>query len=306
MAMDSTEPSGGSTQDTDMILVVDDDERTARLERFVLEEEGYAVACVGTGEEALALLAKTPASLILLDIMLPKMDGFATCQKIRENSQVPIIMLTGEGRDEEKIRGLEMGADDYITKPFSVNELTARVKAVLRRSEPPPPKTVAADAGSSEAGTAILEGRTEKNGQNSKDIPEQSVGQDKDQPNDKDNEAAAKDENQQEESSSPDEGQPSEEKYEGAVKLVVQTTGAIKNMVDFVDTLREHPQFHLLRMVSNARRDGMDVWLRLREPIPLRTTLMAAQGVTNVEAMESAEVDPETGAETSVLKVSLD
>jgi len=106
-------------------------------------------------------------------------------------------------------------------------------------------------------------------------------------------------------SSQEEEEQPVDENYEGAVKLVVVTTGAIKDMVDFVDALREHPQFHLLRMVSNARRDGMDVWLRLREPNPLRITLLAAKGVTKVEAVERAELDPETGAETTVLKVSL-
>ena len=86
----------------------------------------------------------------------------------------------------------------------------------------------------------------------------------------------------------------------------METRGAIKNMVGFVDTLRDNPQFHLLRMVSNAQRDGMDIWLRLREPNPLRATLLEANGVTNVEVMDSVDLDPETGAETRVLKVSLD
>ena len=90
------------------------------------------------------------------------------------------------------------------------------------------------------------------------------------------------------------------------MKLVVETTGAIKNMVEFVDSLRENPQFHLLRMVSNSRRDGMDVWIRLRSPDPLRTTLLATTGVSKVEAVESSELDPETGAETPILKVSLE
>jgi response regulator RpfG family c-di-GMP phosphodiesterase len=171
------------------------------------------------------------------------MDGFATCQKIRESSQVPIIMLTGEGRDEEKIRGLEMGADDYITKPFSVNELTARVKAVLRRSDLSRPKTITAPSGLSEAAVPALEElTTEEKSSKPEETPEEPSGQDQDQTNG--------------------------ENYEGAVKLIVQTTGAIKDMLDFVDALREHPQFHLLRMVSNAQRDGMDVWLRLREPGP--------------------------------------
>ena len=282
MAMDNTETGDGPVPDGKVILVVDDDERTSRLERFVLEEEGYTVVCAGSGEEALKMLATTSPTLVLLDIRLPKMDGFVTCQKIREISQVPIIILTGEGREEEKIRGLEMGADDYITKPFSVNELTARVRAVLRRSHSSRPQTVAARTGSSEPDTSLLEERTERNVWKSDDIDDIS-----------------------EKSSSQEEEQPVDENYEGAVKLVVVTTGAIKDMVDFVDALREHPQFHLLRMVSNARRDGMDVWLRLREPNPLRSTLLAAKGVTKVEAVEKAELDPETGAETRVLKVSL-
>lgn len=278
MAMDSTETVRGTIPDGKVILVVDDDERTSRLERFVLEDEGYAVVCAGSGEEALKMLATTSPILVLLDIWLPKMDGFITCQKIREISQVPIIILTGEGREEEKIRGLEMGADDYITKPFSVNELTARVRAVLRRSHSSRPKTVAARTGSSQPDTSLLEERTERNVWRSDGISGKSSSQ---------------------------EEQPVDENYEGSVKLVVVTTGAIKDMVDFVDALRDNPQFHLLRMVSNARRDGMDVWLRLREPNPLRLTLLAAKGVTKVEAVESAELDPETGAETCVLKVSL-
>ena len=146
MAMDKSEGGNVPNPDGEMILVIDDDVRASRLQRFVLEEEGFSVACVGTGEEALEMLPTTSPSLVLLDIMLPKMDGFTTCQKIRETSQVPIIIVTGEGRDEEKVRGLEMGADDYITKPFSTNELAARVKAVLRRinnsqSRPSPART---------------------------------------------------------------------------------------------------------------------------------------------------------------------
>ncbi len=298
MVMDSTEAGGGPVPDDEMILVVDDDERTSRLERFVLEEEGYSVACAGSGEEALEMLAKAPASLVLLDIRLPKMDGFATCQKIRENSQVPIIMLTGEGRDEEKIRGLEMGADDYITKPFSVNELTARVRAVLRRSSFVRSKIAAAQPGRSEPDISLLDGRLEETTGHPKDASEKN-------PVDENREGGMVD-GGSEDSSVPGKDQSNEKYYEGAVKLVVQTKGAIKNMLDFVDALREYPEFHLLRMVSNARRDGMDVWLRLREPIPLRTTLLAAKGVTKVEALESLEIDPETGTETGVLKVSLD
>ena len=95
MAMDSTETGSVPGAEDYVILIVDDDERTSRLERFVLEEEGFTVACVGSGEEALETLPTTVPSLILLDIGLPQMDGFMTCQKIRETSQVPIIMVTG-------------------------------------------------------------------------------------------------------------------------------------------------------------------------------------------------------------------
>lgn len=116
------------------ILIVEDDPRVLRLEQLVLEKEGYAVASVGSGEEALEILAEISPSLMVLDVGLPGMDGFNACRRIREFSPVPIIMVTAKDFNEDKVRGLEMGADDYITKPFSPNELTARVKAALRRS----------------------------------------------------------------------------------------------------------------------------------------------------------------------------
>ena len=289
MAMDSTETGSVPAAGGDVILIVDDDERTSRLERFVLEEEGFTVACVGSGEEALETLPTTVPSLILLDIGLPQMDGFMTCQKIRETSQVPIIMVTGEGHDEDKIRGLEMGADDYITKPFSTNELAARVKAVLRRINGSQSYTVSAPTAPAAEHNGKDFEQNGRNGGSATDIGEMSSGKIRDPANENGAPALTK----------------NDENYEGAVKLVVETTGAIKNMVDFVDALRGYPEFHLLRMVSNARRDGMDVWLRLREPSPLRTTLLAAKGVTKVEAVDRADFDPETGAETRVLRVSL-
>ena len=134
MALVSSEIGGISAANGGMILVVEDDDRIARLERFVLEQVGYWVDCAGTGEEALEMLPNTIPSLVLLDVMLPQMDGFTTCQKIRESSEVPIIMVTAMDRDEDKVRGLEMGADDYITKPLSTHELASRVKSVLRRT----------------------------------------------------------------------------------------------------------------------------------------------------------------------------
>lgn len=116
------------------VLVVEDDPRVLRLEQLVLEKEGYTVVTAGNGEEALDTLTEITPSLIVLDIGLPGMDGFTTCRRIREFSQVSIIMVTGRDFNEDKVNGLEIGADDYITKPFSPNEMAARVKAALRRA----------------------------------------------------------------------------------------------------------------------------------------------------------------------------
>jgi DNA-binding response OmpR family regulator len=117
------------------MLVVDDDAHILRLLRRTLELEGYQVFTASDGETALDVVDREVPNLIILDIMMPRTDGYAVCQRIREFSQVPIIMVTAKGGDEERVRGLECGADDYVTKPFSARELMARVKAVLRRSQ---------------------------------------------------------------------------------------------------------------------------------------------------------------------------
>lgn len=132
------------------ILVVDDEPRYLGVIRFNLEAEGYRVTCAATGEDALALFPKRAPDLVVLDVMLPGLDGFEVCQRIREVSERPIIMLTAKGADEDKVKGLRLGADDYVTKPFSAQELLARVEAVLRRAHPvetPPrqPTLVAGD-----------------------------------------------------------------------------------------------------------------------------------------------------------------
>lgn len=120
---------------TDTILVVDDEQRIIDLARMYIEQEGYRVASATDGKEALdKILADAPA-LIVLDLMLPTMDGFEVCRRVRARSDVPIIMLTARTDDIDKIVGLEMGADDYLTKPFNPRELIARIKAILRRSE---------------------------------------------------------------------------------------------------------------------------------------------------------------------------
>lgn len=116
------------------ILVVDDEKLIVKGIKFSLEQEGMNVDVAFDGEEALNLARKNEYSLILLDVMLPKVNGLEACQQIREFSNVPIIMVTAKGEDMDKIMGLEYGADDYITKPFNILELKARIKAILRRS----------------------------------------------------------------------------------------------------------------------------------------------------------------------------
>ncbi len=116
------------------VLVVDDDVRILRITQRILELEGHRVVRAIDGESALDIFARENPELVLLDIMMPKMDGYEVCQRIREFSKVPIIMVTAKGNDEEKVKGLDVGADDYIAKPFSFDELAARVRAVLRRA----------------------------------------------------------------------------------------------------------------------------------------------------------------------------
>ncbi len=116
------------------ILVVDDEKLIVKGIKFSLEQDGMEVDCAYDGEEAVALAQATEYSTVLLDVMLPKLDGFEVCKKIREFSNMPIIMLTAKGDDMDKILGLEYGADDYITKPFNILEVKARIKAIMRRS----------------------------------------------------------------------------------------------------------------------------------------------------------------------------
>ena len=119
----------------ELVLVVDDDIRILRMLQLTLEAEGYRVVRASGSQVALDIFVEEAPDLVLLDIMLPGMDGCTVCQRIREFSQVPIIMITAKTGDEDKVRGLDAGADDYITKPFSASEVTARVRAVLRRTK---------------------------------------------------------------------------------------------------------------------------------------------------------------------------
>lgn len=116
------------------ILIVDDDENICELLRLYLEKDGFETAVANDGEKAIELAAEYSPDLILLDIMLPKLDGWQVCREIRKTSETPIIMLTAKGETFDKILGLELGADDYVSKPFDTKELIARIKAVLRRS----------------------------------------------------------------------------------------------------------------------------------------------------------------------------
>jgi len=117
------------------VLIVDDEKSIVKGIRFSLEQDGMEVDCAYDGEEALENAKNNQYDIILLDVMLPKLSGFDVCQQIREFSSVPIIMITAKGDDMDKILGLEYGADDYITKPFNILEVKARIKAIMRRSE---------------------------------------------------------------------------------------------------------------------------------------------------------------------------
>ena len=119
------------------VLVVDDEPRMIHFIRLNLEHDGYEVIEATSGTEALENLRDRMPDLILLDVMMPEMDGFETLQLLREISTVPVIMLTAKGEEEDRVRGLELGADDYITKPFSPREMVSRVRAVIRRTETP-------------------------------------------------------------------------------------------------------------------------------------------------------------------------
>lgn len=119
----------------ELVLVVDDDIHILRMLEMILEAGGYRVVRASDGQAALDIFVEEAPDLVLLDIMMPGMDGCTVCQRIREFSQAPIIMVTAKTGDEEKVRGLDAGADDYITKPFSAMEVTARIRAVLRRTK---------------------------------------------------------------------------------------------------------------------------------------------------------------------------
>jgi two-component system KDP operon response regulator KdpE len=128
-----------AAEEKKLILVVDDEPRMVRFVRMNLELEGYQVSTASSGLEAIDKIRQEIPNLVILDIMMPEMDGYETLESIRRVSSVPVIMLTVKAEEEDKVRGLELGADDYVTKPFSPRELMSRVKAALRRTEMPSP-----------------------------------------------------------------------------------------------------------------------------------------------------------------------
>ncbi len=117
------------------VVVADDDPQLLRLVTRNLQLEGYDVISASDGQQALEQIEATAPDLALLDVMMPRLDGFTVCERVREFSSLPIIMVTARGQDQDKVHGLDLGADDYLTKPFSVDELLARVRAVLRRAQ---------------------------------------------------------------------------------------------------------------------------------------------------------------------------
>jgi DNA-binding response OmpR family regulator len=123
--------------DSSTILLVDDEASVRKVLTFPLERDGYTVVQAANGEEALERFEAQPVDLVVLDIMLPKLDGLEVCKRLRAQSTVPIIMLTARDDELDKVLGLELGADDYITKPFSIREFRSRVKALLRRARTP-------------------------------------------------------------------------------------------------------------------------------------------------------------------------
>ncbi len=314
-----------------LILVVEDDVPTLCLERFLLEAEGFAVREAKSGDEALHLLGEEPAALVLLDVGLPGIDGFTTCRRISNFSNVPVIMVTAEDNDDDKVYGLGMGADDYVTKPFSTTVLAARVKAVLRRYDLGPtgsspvkqiglsletgfaletqvPETTAPLAENqplTQESPAVPEKGPQRGG-----VPEDSHSavqamtpgesvafdhmHDGSLGNSPDptvsQETSASVESASVESASVEYASASLEsatvEYEGTVRLLVESSGSVKKMIRFVDELRQHPLFRLMRLNANPSKEGMEILLRMREPVQLKGILLQLENVSAVEEVD--------------------
>ncbi len=127
----------------DKILIIDDDPSLVELVRYNLEGEGYEIVAARDGQEGIRLFFSARPDLLVLDITMPKLNGYEVCQRVREMADTPIVMLTAQGREEDIIKGLDLGADDYLTKPFRIKELLARIRATLRRARTKPAPTEA-------------------------------------------------------------------------------------------------------------------------------------------------------------------
>jgi len=252
--------------ETPCVLVVDDDPCVQTLERLVLEEHGYTVLVAGSGEEALDLFDNARPDLVLLDVELGGIDGFTTCQRIRQRSKVPILMVTCKDGTGDKIWGLEIGADDYLTKPFHPDELVARTKACLRRSTIS--ESVAEPANNSER-----LGESSNSG-----ICSQA-----------DNITEPDDILRQHSELEVTPEQPLETEVgvvcSGSVGLEINP-GSVRQMLSFVAELRQDARFRLFRLVGNQSQ-GMDIRLGLREPLHLQNILLGMQVVSTVEQASS-------------------
>ena len=391
----------------DRILLVEDDMPTLRLERVILEESGYLVEGVESGEAALELIAEETPALIILDIGLPGIDGFTTCRRIRESSQVPVVMVTGNKTAADKKQGTAAGANGYVTKPFLTDKLVDLVGEIISESagdssgtgewerevsqpfHTPPPDPQPANA--AEPSTPVLdvgkpigesefspaeEGAKPDGYQTDGDQAMESALSwhsddspdtiDDEEPEDDPTDVAVvwnsqEQQSPQEDTDSEDsllsyggepeypiqgvnqpasasavafdqgqssaafslEEQPAEDLvetahddqapdddltdkldddlYEGTVRLVVTSTGPVKNLLNFVGELRQNGQLRLLRLVASQRSESMDIWLGLREPLQLIAILGDIPGVSQVADFP----DPDGEEEERRLAVSV-
>ena len=298
------------------ILLVEDDVPTLRLERVILEEAGYAVRVVGSGEEALQSLAQATPALVMLDIGLPGMDGFTTCERIRESSQVPVLMVSGLDSADDKARGRSVGATDYVTKPFATQELAGLVSKLLlliraslsadstpdpsvQVGESPSLATVSEDpSNDSTTPDPPVAAEPDPSPVPPEELPEEpgnvtevtghpTISEDTSHTSAWPGQSLeAEPESEPVASEGPAEPDHLEDAddgvYEGTVRLMVTTPGAVSSLLAFVGELRQNPGFRLLRLVANQSREGMDIWLGLREPLSLRTILLRIEGVSRV------------------------
>jgi len=234
------------------VLLVEDDAGVQQLERLVLEEHGYQVRVAKNGEEALDALAEAAPDLILLDVELGGIDGFTTCQRIRQISEVPILIVSSRDSTGDKVWGLEAGADDYLIKPFHPDELAARVKAILRRPR----------LGNGENEVALpktLPLVTEK-------LTTCSSGEIQEK--------------------FPEPGQRNGKVIDGLVDLKVN--GAVQQIVSFAAGLRQDERLRVLKLVATPAK-GTEIQLSLREPVPLQEILLDMPMVEQVAQIEADE-----------------